>query len=135
MLADTSGLLAAVDAGEPDHERTRAAIAADQGPLVITDFVLAELDFLVLKRLGAEAEMALLDQVLEGVFLREPMTHEDLTRAREIIEQYQEHRFGIADASLMALSERLSVREVLTLDQRHFGVFRDRSGKALTLVP
>jgi hypothetical protein len=35
----------------------------------------------------------------------------------------------------MAAAERLKARQVLTLDRRHFSVFRDRSGQALELLP
>ena len=128
-------MLAAVDAGEPDHERVTEAIRAAHTSLITTDFVLAEVDFLVLKRLGVQAELALLEQFAAGIFWREQVKQLDLSRAQEIIVQYSEHKLGITDASLMALSERLGIREVLTLDRRHFGVFRDRRGQALALLP
>jgi predicted nucleic acid-binding protein len=135
MLVDSSGVLAALDAGEPDHEDVLAAIEADERPLRITDFVIAEVDFLILKRLGPAAEQRFLEQINEGIFRRETVTDDDVLRATEIIEQFEEHRFGITDATIMALSERLGISEVLTLDARHFTVFRDRRGKALTILP
>jgi predicted nucleic acid-binding protein len=135
MLVDSSGVLAALDAGEPDHEAVLAAIEADKRPLRINDFVIAEVDFLILKRFGPAAEQAFLEQINEGIFRREMVTDDDMLRASEIIEQFEDHRFGITDASLMALSERLGISEVLTLDERHFAVFRDRRGKALTILP
>lgn len=41
---------------------------------------------------------------------------------------------GLTDATLMALAERLRA-PVLTLDWRHFGLYRDRRGKPLELLP
>ncbi len=134
-LVDSSGVLAALDAGEPDHDATLAAITADDRALRLTDFLIAEVDFLLLKRLGPRAEREFLEQVLEGIFWREPITDDDMVRAAEIIEQYEEHRFGTTDTTLMALSERLGISKVLTLDTRRFSVFRDRRGRPLTIVP
>jgi predicted nucleic acid-binding protein len=134
ILADTSGLLALLDAGEPSHARVREVVARERGPLVTTDLVLAELDFLVLRRLGGKAERAFLGQVLDGRLLREPVDRKDLVRASRILESYPDPSFGLTDASLMVIAERLAV-PVLTLDRRHFTTFRDQRGKALTLLP
>jgi len=124
-----------LDRGEPEHIRTHGALAKERGPLVVTDLVLAEADFLVLKRLGPTAEREFIAQIVEGVFLREPVTQADIERAMEIADQFADQRFGLTDATLMALSERLGVRRVLTLDRRHFALFRTRDGKALELLP
>lgn len=135
LLVDSSGLLAAIDAGEPDHQEIASLIAADPRPLVVTDYVLAEVEYLVLRRLGVEAEQALVEQVLEGIFTREPISEDDLRRAQDLGIRFAEHRLGLADTTLMALSERLRARDVLTLDRRHFSVYRDRRGHPLRLRP
>jgi hypothetical protein len=135
ILVDTSGLLALLDRGEPEHARVTAALRHERGPLVVTDLVLAEADFLILKRLGRAAEGEFVAQVVEGVFLREAVTDLDLRRAQEIGSRYADLALGLTDATLMALGERLRVRRVLTLDRRHFATFRDHRGRALELVP
>ncbi len=134
ILADTSGLLALLDSGEPTHEACRAAAADARGPIVTTDLVLAETDFLVLRRLGAAAALAFLDQVVAGAVGREPVRDDDLRRAREILVTYADQRCGLTDGTLMAVAERLDT-PVLTLDRRHFETFRTSKGAALTLVP
>ena len=134
ILADTSGLLALLDEGEPAHETAHAAIAADTGPLLTIDLALAEADFLIRSRLGDVAGRAFLDQVRAGALQREPVGEPDLARAAEILDRYADQKFGLTDAALMAVAERLDTA-VLTLDRRHFGVFRTRKGKALTLLP
>ena len=63
ILADTSGLLALLDAGEPRHEDVRGGIETDPGPLLTIDLVLAETDFLIRSRLGQGAGRAFVDQV------------------------------------------------------------------------
>jgi predicted nucleic acid-binding protein len=134
ILVDTSGLLALLDSGEPDHTRCQAVATAAGGPLITTDLVLAEADFLVVRRLGVAAERAFLDQVIAGAVAREPVRDEDFERAREIVGAYADQSFGLTDSTLMALAERLDT-PVLTLDVRHFGVFRTRRGKTLDIRP
>ncbi|HVV49964.1 MAG TPA: PIN domain-containing protein [Polyangia bacterium] len=134
IVFDSSALLALLDRGEPDHKALQGLIARRPGPRVVTDFVLAEVDFLILKRLGERAERAFVAQVVEGVFLREPLTVEDLKRASVALERYREHAFGLTDATTMVLAERLQT-PVATLDRRHFSLFRDKRGKALEIVP
>ena len=134
IIADTSGLIALLDRNEPRHEEVRLARLADSGPLLTIDLVLAETDFLVRSRLGRNAGRAFLDQVCAGAVLREQLDPDDLSRAREIIAKYEDQDFGLTDAALMAVSERLGA-PVLTLDRRHFGVFRSKKGKPLVLLP
>lgn len=134
IVADTSGLLAALDEGEPRHADVLHAVSEERGPIVTIDLVLAELDFLLLGRLGAPAERDFVDQLLAGSLLREPVASADLHRAREILESYSDQGFGLTDATVMAVAERLDVA-VLTLDRRHFEVFRSRKGRPLALLP
>ncbi len=134
LLADTSGLLALLDRGEPEHASVTSAVEADDGPIVVLDFALAELDYLVLTRLGPKAELGLLEQLTEGVFVREPVTEADLRRAAAIGRRYREHALGLTDTAQMAVAERLGC-PVLTLDRRHFELFRDKKGRPLTLLP
>jgi len=135
IIVDTSGLLCLLDAGEAEHPRVRACVAEEPGPLVTVDFVLAETDYLVLRRLGRQAERDFLAQVMEGAVLRETVTDDDLARATKIIEQFADQELGLTDAAVMAVSERLDTLRVLTLDRRHFTPFRDRKGRALELLP
>ncbi len=134
ILADTSGLLALLDEGEPRHLEVRGAVEADSGPLLTIDLVLAETDFLVRSRLGRSAGRAFLDQICAGALLREPLAPADLLRAQKILDQFEDQDFGLTDAALMGVAERLGA-PVLTLDRRHFGVFRGLKGAALVLLP
>ena len=59
----------------------------------------------------------------------------DLVRAVEILEQYADAEFGMVDATLMAMAERLRIQTVLTLDHRDFSIFRPKHCRAFRLVP
>lgn len=135
IVVDTSGLLCLLDEGEPEHDRARLCVEAERGPLVTVDFVLAETDYLILKRLGRDAERAFLAQLLDGAILREVVTNGDLERAASVIERYSDQGIGLTDATVMAIAERLDSLRVLTLDRRHFAAFRDRRGRAIEVLP
>jgi predicted nucleic acid-binding protein len=134
IVLDTTGLVALLDRGERSHIRVRQLIDSEPGPLLVLDLVLAETDHLILHRLGAKAERAFLAQLMEGGLVREPLTHDDLQRVAAIATRFSDHAFGLTDCAVMAVAERLGAK-VLTLDRRHFSLFRTRRGKALTLLP
>ena len=52
MIVDTGALLAFFDTDEPDHETVSAVLGGATEPLVVSPYVVAELDYLVASRLG-----------------------------------------------------------------------------------
>ncbi len=134
ILLDTSGLLAALDASQRHHREAAASLTAARPPLLLSPFVLAELDYLIASRVGAAARASLLDEVECGAYLLEPMTGADVARAHAIIQCYADLQISLADASLLVLAERHRIRDVLTLDERHFRVLA-ADGKPLRLLP
>lgn len=121
ILLDTSGLLAAMFADQADHEACRVALDAADPPLVLSPFVLAELD-LLLRGPDVDTELRLLEEVAEGAYDLAAFEQTDVARALEIARQYRDLELGIADASLVVLSERHSTLDLLTLDLGHFRV-------------
>ncbi len=68
ILLDTSGLLAAIDSSQNQHAEAAAALRTAGGPLLLSPFVLAELDYLLAARVSAKAQRALLDEVATGAY-------------------------------------------------------------------
>jgi predicted nucleic acid-binding protein len=68
IVLDTSGLLAALDADQRHHGPALQVLAADDGPFLLSPFVLAELEYLLMERVGPEAEQALLHEVAGGAY-------------------------------------------------------------------
>lgn len=136
MIVDTSGALAALDADEPDHARCAAALLdANNAPLILSPYVLAELDYLIITRAGVEHEIEFLDDVASGAYILAPWDNDDHRAALDVVKQYRDLEIGIADASNVVLADRYRTTELLTLD-RHFRTVRPLSGKgAFTLLP
>jgi predicted nucleic acid-binding protein len=135
IVLDTGGLYAALDANEELHGRCVAALVSAQPPRFLSPFVLAELDYLIGARVGHEAQMALLDEVVRGVYRLEPFSAEDVDRAKEVMERYADLAIGLADASVVVLSQRHTTLDLLCTDQRHFRTLRGPGGKAFRLLP
>lgn len=135
IVADTSGLLAAIDASQRDHERAARALRDVDGPILLSPFVLAELDYLLTTRVGQSAETAFLSEVERGVYQLESFSAGDIAACRAVIERYAELELGLADASIVVLAERHATRDLLTLDERHFRAISPRGGGSFRLLP
>lgn len=56
-------------------------------------------------------------------------------RVKEIMLHYATAKFDFVDCCIMALSERLEITQVGTLDKRDFGIFRPKHVSHLDLLP
>lgn len=135
MIVDTSALLAFFDTDEPDHETVSAVLGAATEPLVVSPYVVAELDYLVASRLGVSAELAVLRELTGGAWDLPPVDVEELVKARAVVERYADQKIGVADASNVILAERYRTRTIVTLDRRHFDVLRPLSGGRFRILP
>ena len=135
LILDSSGLLAAIDEVQEDHIAAREVIESARGPLLMSPFVLAELDYMILTRMGQGRELALLGEVARGTYRLEYFSEEDVAEAIEIVERYADFRIGLADASNVVLANRHETLDVLTLDERHFRALRGSGGRPFRLLP
>lgn len=135
ILLDTSGLLAALDSSQRQHAQAAAALRAARGPLVLSPFVLAELDYLLATRVGPHAAVALLAEVARGAYRLESFDAGDVAIAHEVIEAHGDLDVGLADASIVVLSRRYDTLDVLTLDERHFRTLRGSAGRPFRILP
>lgn len=85
LLLDTSGLLAAIDAGQRRHDDCVRSLNAATPPYLLSPFVLAELDYLLGTHVGPIAQEALLDEIARGVYRLEPFDANDVQRAKDIM--------------------------------------------------
>jgi predicted nucleic acid-binding protein len=135
VIVDTSALLAYFDRDEPDHHALANVIDQATDPLVISPYVVAELDYLVASRLGTAAELAALKELAGGAWDLAAFGAEELASARTVIERYADQRIGVADASNVVLAARHGTRTIATLDHRHFDVLRPLDGGRFRILP
>jgi predicted nucleic acid-binding protein len=135
VIVDTSALLAFFDTDEPDHAAVTTVVESATEPLVISPYVVAELDYLVASRLGVAAELAVLRELAGGAWDLAVFGTADLAQAHAVVERYADQSIGLADASIVILAARYQTRTVVTLDRRHFGVVRPIDGGNFKILP
>jgi predicted nucleic acid-binding protein len=135
IVLDTSGLLAAIDSSQRFHEAAKETLGRTVGPLILSPFVLAELDYLLARRVGREAELAMLQEVAKETYRLAAFSIGDVAEASRIMVQHADLRVSLADASNVVLADRHDTLDVLTLDERHFRTLRGPGGRPFRILP
>jgi len=134
-IFDTGFLYAYFDETDAHHELCAKIFPGELLNALLPDIVLPELAYLTLRRLGVEKLTRFLRSVTNGDFELVRTTESDLERAAEILEQYDDNNIDLVDAVTFAMAERLKTKRILTVDRRHFGVFRPAHCEAFELLP
>jgi uncharacterized protein len=136
LIVDSGGLLAAMDDQQRDHDAFRNALETAGGPRIISPFVVAELDYMILRDYGRQAQVAFLGEVDRGAYWLEPFEEEDFSQAYALVARYEYlPGFGIADASNVVLAERYGAFDILTTDQRDFRVVAGSQNSHFRILP
>lgn len=126
-LFDTGFLYAYLDETDAFHEECSSVFSDEVKSAILPDIVLPELSFLILRGLSVNVLIEFLRRVVNGHFIIERTTNEDLLRASEILEKYDDNNIDLVDAVIFAMAERLKIKKILTVDRRHFGVCASRA--------
>ena len=134
MICDTSGLLSAHVSGETLHEESLDALNMGE-TLVLSPFVLCEIDYLAATRYGRQVATRILDELSHPEYELAALSRQDLSACLDVVSTYQDLGVGLTDASLVVLAKRYGTDEILTLDQRHFRAIRGLDGRHFRLLP
>ncbi|QMU79754.1 PIN domain-containing protein [Streptacidiphilus sp. PB12-B1b] len=139
VVADTSGLLAALDSTHPEHQGANEAIMA-AGLLVMSPLLLAELDHVATRELGRDAAISAVDDIRRwmrvGRVLVAEVTESHLGAAQSLRARYGSFNLDLADAVNVALASEYDTDAVLTLDRRDFRALRPLGRhKSFRLLP
>ena len=134
LIVDANVLVAAMNRRDRHHERMTALLDGRDDQFVVTPYIVAEVTYLVQKFAGPAAETQFMEAVRNGDFHQEELTSQDLTRIVELMRQFEDLPLGAADASNVAVAERLKIREIATIDH-HFRAVRPRGIDFFTVIP
>lgn len=101
----------------------------------MSPFVLAELDYLLARRVGPAVARRLLDEIVVGAYRLEPFDADDVRRAAAVLDRYRDLELELADASIVVLAERHGINEIVTLDERHFRAVLGPGGRPFRILP
>jgi len=121
IVADTSAVVALIDADDRHHASLRGAFERAPTDWVLPWAILAEVDHIVASRLGQAVAWTFRADLAQGGFAVEWGEEADLARAAELDTRYADLDLGLVDACVMAVAERLGASAIATLDLRHFG--------------
>jgi hypothetical protein len=141
ILCDTGPLVAAFNRADTDHARCVGFLRQSWSRLVVPSLAVTEVCHLLSDprrrgRPGLAAEFcaAIADDELRVI----EVTPYDYRRMAELLTAYASLRLQAVDACVVALAERLDLREVATLDRRDFQLIAPRhmrKGERLRLLP
>jgi predicted nucleic acid-binding protein len=123
------------DRSDAWHQRAVSFLDDFRGRMIVPSMVIPESCYLLNAYLGPLAEKAFITSLVKNEVSIEAPTEADLLRSLDLMQQYSDMNIGFVDASVVALSERLKIKEIFTTDRRHFGVIRPKHCKAFSLLP
>jgi predicted nucleic acid-binding protein len=126
--------LAAANVDDREHAVCLATFTNEIGPLIVPATIVTEVCYMLAK-LGPEAESTFLRSLAAEELQVESLVPADYTRMADLVIQYGKFPLGAADASVIAVAERLGVTRIATLDHRHFRQVVPNHCVALDLVP
>ncbi len=135
LIVDTGPIVAIANDRDPDHHAVRALLEAHRGPLVTTPLVVTEAGWLIRSQLGIAAETAIYRSIGSGELSVEILTLEDWDRIAELVDTYADIGLDAADASIIAIAERLNQTTIATLDERDFRIVRPSHVGSFELLP
>jgi uncharacterized protein len=132
-VVDSGPLLAAANRADPDHARCVAVLERSDLRLVIPALCVAEVTYVLGRRLGPKIEARFL-RGLSRFDVRSPRGDE-WEQVAALVERYADFPVGGTDATVVAIAEALATDLIVTLDRRHFGAVRGRDGRSFQLLP
>lgn len=132
-LLDSGVLYAYYDRSDAWHRATLALFEGERGALIVPAPVIAEVDYLLARRLGRKAQWTFYRGLIEGDYLIAELSRSGYRRVLELNEHYADLALGFVDGAVIAIAEELGLGRIATTDRRHFGAVR--AAVPLTLLP
>ena len=133
-IADTSFVVALGNRADTWHQACQLVYQGEQ-TIYLPQTVLAEVGYMLGQALGNRAVGAFLRRLPETKYRLLSLEAEDMLRTAELLEQYVDTCVDFVDATIAAVSERLKIARILTLDQRDFHIIRPKHTAYFELLP
>jgi predicted nucleic acid-binding protein len=131
-LLDTGIIYAYYDSRDDWHAASYKFISSEAN-LIVPSPVIPEVDYLLGKRLGFEAQAVFYRSLIERIFSVVDLAPGSYARVAELNLKYSDLRLGFVDSAILALAEHLNIGRIATVDRRHFGAVQ--LAVSLELVP
>ncbi len=135
FLMDTGFWYASIDDSDEYHETVVPIAANIRENVIIPIPAITEIAYLILRNRGIEKLAQFSESLSVTKFHLETPTSEDYKRAAEILRKYDDANIDFVDACIVAIAERLNITKILTVDRRHFGMFKPKHCAAFEILP
>jgi uncharacterized protein len=135
VIFDSSFLFALTYAKARRHEDCVQAAGSLREKFIVPVTVLPEVTYLLASRFGHYYMREFVRKVSRAEWHVENLSREDLERASELLAVYADTKLDFADATIVAMAERLDVDTILTLDRRDFLMIRPRHVSYFRVLP
>lgn len=133
VLVDASPLVAVMDRSDPHHEACTATLRSLTDPLISAWPVVTEAMYLL--AFAWPAQEGLWELIASQRIALAPLDSGDAPRLRDLMRKYRDLPMDLADAALVRVAERESLRRVFTLDHRHFALYRPAKLGRFVILP
>jgi hypothetical protein len=119
---DAGPLAALVDGDDQHHDACVVALKKLREPLGTVWPALTEAMYLLAAQ--PRAQDAIWEMLARGAVRLFPLDSDDVPRMRELMRKYADRPMDLADAALLRVAERESIRTIFTVDRKDFSVYR-----------
>lgn len=130
---DTGFWYASIDKSDRYHQQIARLQILEQ--IIVPVPVITETAYLVNTRSGTEALARFSENLARSNLVFEAPVAEDYIRAAEILRKYDDQNLDFVDVCIVAIAERLRVTKILTIDRRHFSIFKPSHCDSFELLP
>lgn len=134
-LLDSGFLYASLDSTDVHHVAVTKASRMIRGNVLLPIPAITETAHFVGKNLGSRRLADFTFGLSESEFeLISPATS-DFVRSAEILRKYNDANIDFVDACIVAMAERLKITKILTVDRRHFSIFKPEHCDSFDILP
>ncbi len=120
-IIDAGPLIAYYNAGDPGHTSIRKFFERFRGHLITTSPIITEAMWLLKNNHRVQNE--LLIDLSKGLYYVEPLQQIDFARIANLNTKYADLPGDFGDLSLIAISERLNIKDIISFDS-DFNLYR-----------
>lgn len=133
ILVDAGPLVALLHRDDRNHDLCVRTLRSLREPLGTAWPVVIEAMYLL--GFSWQAQDALWEMIDNGALALLSLDSGDVPRMRELMRKYRDLPMDAADAALVRIAERESIRRVFTIDRRDFAVYRPARIGRFSVVP
>ena len=117
-LIDAGPLIALFNKNDRYHDKIKQFLKEYQGKLISTWPVVTEVSHML--DFNVQTQIDFLTWINLGGVELEDIDNEDVSRIIELSRKYSDVPMDLADASLVVLSEKMNIKEIITIDSDYY---------------